>query len=672
MEDLRIALRERLWLMLCVGAVVFLGAGVFLLGKPPHYQATALLEIGGDTSGDTPIANNLPTAVNAQLVLGAARMIESVTTLQGAIDRGHILGNADFLDPGPGRLNYLLQRLGLADPTAARADRLAAVETGLAAQAASLGIELDEARRLLALKRLADNVSVTPAGQSNLVEISYTAPDRQVSATMANLVADAFVEGRRDQLQGRYERVQSIDQGEVEQARTSILDLERRIQQQRIEQVQGGQSEDSVSEIIVSLNAEIASVEREVLQERERIGYLRNVSTSSDPELVIAALGSGVESLMVQATTLNVDRIALMPFAANASPDGPQVQQQLARYKRGVTALRQATRDYANAREGYVASRQSYLAKLRDENEAQLRALAGIEAAAGEEAVLRAELDLGRTRYGAISDRVKDLGRAAALVAGQSEIAATAVPPIDPAGPSKVIALAAAGVVASGAALAAGLGAMLIDRRLRTPADLSEQTGLALGVTVGRLTASGRNGRAAERSLKVALQDWSSLAQEPIRLVTFWSASDDAEFREILSSAADFFQAEQPNTNIALCSIARDPAATRVMVRSLASGRSNSRVMMFHADLPGSEPPPLQIDSIRQQLSEGGVVVLGFAGEVVLPAAVAAMRASQLAVVALPWASSGPAELRRMPELRTLAQHPSAHGLIYNAPRYVA
>lgn len=672
-EELRVALRERLWLMLMVAAVVFLASATFVLVKPARYEATALIEIGGDPVGDAPSAANLPAAVTSQLVLGAARMIESTTTLKNAIDRGDLLEDAEFLDPGPGRLDYLLQRLGMADPAAARAERLAMVEDGVGARAAAFGIPEEEARRLLVLKRLADNISVTPAGQSNLVEIRYSAADRQVAAEVANLVADAFVERRRTQLQGRYERVQSIDQSELEQARTSILDLEKEIQRQRIDQARGGLTEDSVSEIIVSINAEIADVEREALREAERIAYLRSVSAGAEDHLVIAALDSGVESLEKQATTLNADRIALMPLLGRPSLDGPQIQQQRARYDRGVEALRQVVRDYAEARDGYVASRRIYLAKLREENDAQLRTLAGIKSASGEEAVLRAELDLGRTRYGAISGRVKDLGRSATLVAGQSEIAAAAIPPLDPAGQGKMIALITGGVAAGGAALAAGLGGMLLDRRLRSPAELSEQTGLALGVTVGRLSAGGRDGQAAERSLRVALDEWSSQAKGPIRLVTFWSASDDADFREMLSIAADFLQAERPTANIALCSIVQDPKATRVMVRSLAGGRNEGRVMLFHADVPGTEPaPPMQVDSIRQQLSKGDVVVLGFTGSEVLPAAIVASRASQVAVVAVPWAWARPADLRRMPELRILARHPSAHGLVYGAPHYAA
>lgn len=256
------------------------GGGAFVAAKvmPDTYSATAKLISDADRSGLISLTE--PETVATAEDSATATIVETIAT---PVALGHAL---DALTPG------------------LRAELAASVE--FPPEAAG-----DEAlQRAMLIRHMSRNLEVTNSGRSYVVQISYSSESPQLSAAVANAVADGYLRLRSDLRLNVYRQMLANLEREIEELTNNLEGAERRAQSTRERgrllsmrfETLTGQKQDEAIEASAGVYAQQREAEREVeataaVYERMLLEHRQIQSRIGAPELTVQLFAPAVVPL---------------------------------------------------------------------------------------------------------------------------------------------------------------------------------------------------------------------------------------------------------------------------------------------------------------------------------------------------------------------------------------
>jgi capsular exopolysaccharide synthesis family protein len=457
-QYLRIAVRWR-WLILGSIAAAVLIALIVTLLSTPQYSATTRLEISREGQRVVNVQDVQPET--------SAFDTEFYQTQYGLL-RSRALAER------------VARRLRLAD----QPDFFATFGKSDAYEAASgsNGAAARDARVRIAADILLDNLNVSPLRLSRLVDISWTSPNAELSASIANAWSQSFIESnlerrfdatayarrfleqRLEQLRGRLEESERQLVGYASnQAIISIpvgpADAEGRVQERSL-----------VADSLAATNGALAQATAERVRAESRLGQAHGTTPEAVASPTIASLRERREEAASEYSRLLTQFEPQYPPALALAAQIQQLDRAIAGEENRVSgSIRSAYADSV-ARERDLAQRvetlkQTYLDQRRRSIQYN---------------IYQRDVDTNRQLYEGLLQRYKEIGIAGGVGANNISIVDQAGVPERPSYPRPFLNLMLALIAGSVAGIGLALVREQIDESVTDPTDLEKRIGLPL------------------------------------------------------------------------------------------------------------------------------------------------------------------------------------------------
>lgn len=321
--------RARL-ILLCVALALSVAAIRSLMAKPT-FRAVVTLDIGKDQSTPYDVSDRmvLYSWWDPEYLPTQTRLIRSREIAERVIRRLNLLQNPDF-NPSA-RQTTSKEELGKADA------RVTAAAVGLQG-----------------------GVGVAPIKGTNLVEVSFVGASPQLSADVANTVAEAYIDWNLETKYSTLGKAGRFISAQIEQLKSEIAEKERELQAYGREKgiVSTERETNATLQNLESLNKDYASAVADRVAKQARFTEYQN-----------ARAGSLADNLSPAVAAMNQEQSRLeREYAEKLSlfkPDWPAMKQLKAQIDKGRIELdAQIRQAVTNARE---AARTEYLTALRRE-----------------------------------------------------------------------------------------------------------------------------------------------------------------------------------------------------------------------------------------------------------------------------------------------------------------
>ena len=441
-------LRRQSRMILLSGIGVVLLAALYLLLVPETYTASVLIQADPrpksllEQGAATP---STPGSENAR-VDSEVEILRSDAIALAVIEKEGLINDPEFA-PGPGRLARLAALLGLA-------------EGGTAAD--------PEALRTRTLQRLKKAISVRRKGLTYLISISASSRDPEKAARIANRIASAYIAQQIDAKVSAALSARDVLQGQIDAARATLSRQEARLDSYIDEQL-GKLELTASSATLQELRRRLAQTQARLRAEQSSRAALAERIRSRDWE----ALGSAAD-LDPPLRDLKSRREALARRLANGSAESADAfRAQLAEIDRALERQGGASLERLDSRIRQIkADEQRLRAQIREailQGDIPPEMLSGIYALQQESAIARAQ-------YQDLLTRLRKLETEARIQVADSRVISSAIVPVSPSAPNRMLVLLVA------LAAAAGLGVSLAFLReyyiggVTSPTQLAELT----------------------------------------------------------------------------------------------------------------------------------------------------------------------------------------------------
>jgi capsular exopolysaccharide synthesis family protein len=489
----RSLLRRRWTVLATLGVTLAIGAAVTLLTRP-LYTAEATLQIDRETekvvSRDeaTPQDNFGEEFYETQYGLLRSRALaERVAQSQG------LLINDDFI-------------ARMKNVTPSEAARIAARGHGRVATTLAL---------------LRSHEDVVPDRGSRLTRVTFSSPDPELSARIANAYAENFIESAMDRRYEASSYARDFLEKRLAQVKAKLEESERSLvayaANQHIVEVAGGDDpakpgagQSLPAANLQAYNTALSTARTERIKAEQRWEQARTAKGSGLAEILqnptIQQLTQERAKLAAQyqdkLSIFKPDYPDMRQLAASLAEIDRQIAAQTSAIKQSLQAQYAAALDAERALEAQVSTQQGAVLDLRGRS---IRYT-----------ILQREVDTNRTLYDGLLQRYKEVGVAGGVAANNISIVDRAVPPIRPSRPEPLVNMALAAVIGLALGVVLALLRDALDQAVRTPFDIESDLDLPMlgaapvlkrGVTPAEALADNRSALAeAYQSLRSALQ----------------------------------------------------------------------------------------------------------------------------------------------------------------------
>lgn len=222
--DTLLAIARRQWrvVALCVLGFVVLGVCYVLIAVPRYTAMTSVLIDRGNSQVVQQLSTIGGVLDDEASVLSQVELLKSETIGLSAIDKLKLQDNLEFMDGGR---NPVLAALSMVKTALNPKRWLGGDDDEL--------LDPAEAKRREALERLVDDMQVTRAGRSYVLEISFTATSPQLAASIAGALADAYLTDKLDAKYDATRRAGNWLQERIEELRQRSLESDLAVQKFR-------------------------------------------------------------------------------------------------------------------------------------------------------------------------------------------------------------------------------------------------------------------------------------------------------------------------------------------------------------------------------------------------------------------------------------------------------
>jgi succinoglycan biosynthesis transport protein ExoP len=550
-------LLRRLRLILAIVAICVALAVLYLVLAEPHFTATATLL--PDVKRSPPAPNEVvnETLIDPAVVENQIEIIKSNRIALAVVDKLRLQDDPEF---GSGRPRLLTRVINALLP--AETARVPSAERKRRAAATTFG-------RMLKVNRV---------GRSYLTNISFTSTEPMKSASIANEVAEAYIQ---DQLGAKFA---SADRS-ARWMRERITELEREAAElgKAIEDLNGKLRLDAsgMPEAVREHEALTASLERaksRTAQAQAQAERAQAALRDQDPEALpdsgfLDALQDPKLTRLRAVYRATLREAPSRPLEERGqAPADPELAEKLAEQRK---AIWEAVRAAADA-----ASRNLESARLSEAALARRAAELAPPAAEAREMLQRADelnarQESSRQLHGSLQHRfarVNQFAQQQSVPVTEARLIAAAVPPRRPSSPKALLIL----LLAVSAGLTAGAGTALtaeyLDRRIRRTAQIGEMLGLPSLGAVQRFGRGAGGAKTAARPLLARIARWlAGPAGETLRGVKVAIDSSSAP------TGARVVAVVSPNDG--------EGKTTIALALALLAARGGKRVLLIDADL---------------------------------------------------------------------------------------
>ena len=471
--------RRRGLMALCI-VVITTAAAVASLSMTRQYRATSQVLL---TPDQTDVINETQNEEKPQQtsteIETYTRLIKSRSFAETVIERLDLTKDP-FFNPvlaknEPSKPNIFLELLDQVLQTSL------APQTGFAGSNESDPLGDVLADRLAfdgAVSRLISGLSVQQDGLSSIISLSFTSTNPGQSASVANAVAELFVNERlRDRRSGSEEATDWLEK-RVEELRQKVVESERAIAQFRIENkiIDAGSGPLSDAEVS-QINNNLIISEAKTAEKETKLNILRRALEQGDGLASITEVTASPAIAAIRQQEFNVQSTEAQ-LREELGPNHPRVLEVEAEKRR----LKQKTRLEVEkivavlTNEWEISKKQSLT--LRTQLESARENLGVRNKAEVELAEREREAQANRDLYTRFLNRLKFLNEEQALIGSGARIVSRAIPPTKPSFPQPSV-IFVAGFIAS--VLSGGLIALVregLERGLRHSRQVEQTLGL--------------------------------------------------------------------------------------------------------------------------------------------------------------------------------------------------
>jgi capsular exopolysaccharide synthesis family protein len=453
----------------------------------------------------------------------------------------------------------------------------------------------DATPRQRAVLLASKSLNVTHSPESDIIEVFYDSPDKQVAAQFANMLTDEYIE---QSLSARWE----VSQRTTEWMTKQLDDMRRKLgESERALQAYADQNQLIFTRDTASVSEEeLRRIQDELSRAMaDRIGrqsQFEMASRSPVESLPEVLDDSTLRQYQVDLTTLKRN---LAELSASLTPAHYKVKKVQAQVEEMEAALSQERQRILQRLENEFSAANRREKLLSDRYGQQLRTVSNESSKSIQYNLMKREIDTNRDLYQSLMHRVKEAGVTSAITASASRIVDRAKPPLAPYKPNTLL-NAGLGLFAGlflGVAMA--FGRERADRTIRLPGELHfhlrvpelgvipnfqrvaaanrKRSAVGAGKAKSVLGGMGLNGKSANDNGSTHGTDLVTWQREP--------SADAESFRAALTSIL-FCRNGQPPAVIAFSSPQSSEGKTTVVSNlAVALAEINRRVLLIDGDL---------------------------------------------------------------------------------------
>jgi polysaccharide biosynthesis transport protein len=473
--DQLLAIARRQWVVVAAAVVFMLAVGVaYLLTSVPLYTASTSVLID---RGNSEVVQQLSTIGGVlddeASVLSQVELLKSDTIGLATVDRLKLQDNAQFMSSGGSLVGTVTSSI-----------KALIASIGLSSKSSDEFIDPAEAKRRLALSRLQDSLAIQRIGRAYVLEIAFTSPSPSLAATIANAVAESYL---NDKLDAKYQATRRAGewlQDRIEELRQQSLASDLAVQKFRAANglVTAGNGLVSDQQL-TELNSALIVARADTARAQARYDRIQEILASGQTDAIVTdALDSSVINTLRQ-KYLEASKLE-SEITRRLGPDHVQavrLRQEMSEYNRLMfDELKRIAESYQSELE---------VARSRERNitEGVLKATS-VSVTASETQVQLRELERSseayKNLYQTFLQRYQEALQQQSFPVTEARIISKAVGPGGPSSPRKPLVIAIS--VLFGLMIGAGIGAFreFRDRFFRTGDQIRDVLGVEyLGAT---------------------------------------------------------------------------------------------------------------------------------------------------------------------------------------------
>jgi polysaccharide biosynthesis transport protein len=473
--DQLMAIARRQWIVVAAAVVAALAVGTaYLVTAVPLYTASTSVLID---RGNSEVVQQLSTIGGVlddeSSVLSQVELLKSDTIGLATVDNLKLYDNSEFMSSGGSFLG-----------TATSSIRALLSSIGLTSRSTGDLIDPSEARRRSALGRLKGGLAIQRVGRAYVLEIAYTSPSPGLAATIANAVAEAYI---NDKLDAKYQATRRAGewlQDRIEELRQQSLASDLAVQKFRAANglVTAGNGLVSDQQL-TELNSALIVARADTARAQARYDRIQEILASGQTDAIVTdALDSSVINTLRQ-KFLNASKLE-SEISKRLGPDHVQavrLRQEMSEYNRLMfDELKRIAESYQSELE---------VSRSRERNITEgVRKATSVSVAASETQVQLRELERSseayKNLYQTFLQRYQEALQQQSFPVTEARIISKAVGPSGPSSPRKPLVIAIS--VLFGLMIGAGIGAFreFRDRFFRTGDQVRDVLGVEyLGAT---------------------------------------------------------------------------------------------------------------------------------------------------------------------------------------------
>lgn len=465
-EYWRMAIKHRFVILGCIVVAIAIGIAATLL-MTPIYKSTTLLQIDREAArviDDGEVAPKDAMVYGEEFFQTQYGLITSISLAERVVDS---LGLANS--------NAFLEAMEVKPP-----------EGGTPAEQAAK-------RRRKVVQVVRSNLDVAPIRGSRLVNVSFSSPDPQVAARVANAFAENFIAANLDRKFQASGYAREFLEERIAQTKSKLEESERALvayasSQQIINVTEAGpngqEGQSLAANNLTTLNAALGAARAARVAAEENWRQARNVPVMNLPEV---QNNGAIQRLTESRAQLEGQ------YQQNLSiyrPEYPAMVQ----LKAQIDELDAQIQEIANGVRDGIRSRYIVAANEERSLQGQVNALKGdvldIRDRSIQYNIIQREVDTSRTLYDGLLQRYKEVSVSGGVATNNVSIVDPAQPPLKPYSPKGMVNVAIALLIGMGLGVLAAFVLEALDESLATPDDVEKKIGVPL---LGIVPLLGRN-----------------------------------------------------------------------------------------------------------------------------------------------------------------------------------
>lgn len=326
---------------------------------------------------------------------------------------------------------------------------------------------------------LRNGLNVVPARNTNLIDISFTGGDPRFVAAAANAFARAYIDFSVELRIEPSRQYGTFFDERLKALRIQLEEAQRKLSTyQREHGIVATERVDLESSRLAATMAQLATAQAELADNSSR---QRNTGTETSPDVQQSSVVQSLKSELARAETKLQEISAVV---GSSHPQRLQLEAQIAGIKDQLAA---EMRRVSGVTAAVSRTTGQKVAELMAMAEAQKRTVLGLRTQLDEMALLQRDVETAQRAHDAVANRRSQLSLESQADQANARVLTPASEPLAPSSPKLVKNMVAAALLGLVLAIAAAIAWEMLDRRVRSPADLDFIDGVpVLGVVSPR------------------------------------------------------------------------------------------------------------------------------------------------------------------------------------------